>query len=67
MDYIYNNALISPNFDNLKTTIVNSAMLEKSLLYLLWDEDLQIIRVVFTNVLSESDKTVLDSIIIPIL
>lgn len=63
MEYLYNNKSTSPNLDQIHIDINDSSMTDKSIEWCRWDENIQILKIVFTNELSANDKNILDSIV----
>jgi hypothetical protein len=63
VDYEYTNIADWPNLDGITSDVAASAMTDKSLEYCRWDEDDEILQVIFTNDLSAGDKSILDTIV----
>jgi len=63
MEYTYENITVSPCLILIQSEILASAMTDKSVEGCGWDEDTQILRVLFTSTLSGSDEDILDDII----
>lgn len=73
MEYTYTNIDTKPDlssFDDddnaisgIHYDVENSEMTDKSIEYCVWYEDTEILKVTFTNSLSTSDKSILDTII----
>ena len=62
IQYIYEKQII-PNLDEIHNKVTNSEMESNLINYCRWDEKSKILRIYFTNELSENDKNILDSIV----
>jgi hypothetical protein len=67
MDYLYTN-ISNPNLQNIESAIINSDMFDKTIEFSRWDEDPEeltvgILNLIFTNILSDDDKSKLDIIV----
>lgn len=63
MEYLYENKTISLDLEQIHIEVTNSIMEDKSIEWCRWDEDTKILKIVFSNELSSSDKNKLDLII----
>lgn len=63
MEYIYENKVNSPNLDQIHLDVASSDMTDKTIEWCRWDEDIQKLKIIFTNELSVEDKTLLDTIV----
>jgi len=49
--------------DSIKTDILESSMTDKNIEWGRWDEDLELLSLMFTDELSPADKIILDQIV----
>jgi len=52
-----------PNLEAIHDGVAGSEMMDKSILYCHWDEGAELLEVVFSGSLSDSDKAILDGIV----
>jgi len=63
MEYDYENITESPDLDAITLAISVSAMTDKNLDYLRWDESIATLHVAWQDELSAGDKAILDQIV----
>jgi len=61
--YEYNNIASSPNLEYIRSSVLESGMINKTIEYCSWNESNTTVNVIFTNSLSEDDKAILDNIV----
>ena len=66
MNYTYSLASESPNLDFIHEQVAISTMVDKQIDYCRFDEDEQLLQVIFFNELSAEDKLILDGIVVQI-
>ena len=63
MNYLYENVVTEPDLNGIHTDVAASAMVDKNIGGCRWDEDSEILLVVWQNELSADDKNILDGIV----
>ena len=62
--YEYPNKETTPNLSNIHVDIGTSAMTDKNIDFCRWDQDTEILQVVWDDALDAGDKTILDAIVV---
>ena len=63
VEYEYTNKATAPSLSTIHDDVATSEMTDKNIVYCRWDEDTEILKVVWTDTLSAGDKTILDGIV----
>jgi len=63
MTYIYDNISIEPNTDKIHINIIVSDMINKNILFCIWESETKKLKIEFDNELIGSDKMIVDNIV----